>query len=48
MKCFGLSVITDLGVEGKIEAVSHEAVQEAAKASEEKLNALVLDFIQRC
>ncbi len=48
MKCFGLSVITDLGVEGRIEAVSHEAVQEAAKASEEKLNALVLDFIERC
>lgn len=48
MQCFGLSVITDLGIEGKIEPVSHEAVQEAAKASEEKLNALVLEFIRRC
>jgi purine-nucleoside phosphorylase len=48
MKCFGLSVITDLGIEGKIEPVSHEAVQEAAKGSEEKLNDLVLEFIRRC
>jgi purine-nucleoside phosphorylase len=48
MKCFGLSVITDLGIEGKIEPVSHEAVQEAARGSEEKLNDLVLEFIRRC
>jgi len=48
MKCFGLSVITDLGIEGKIEPVSHEAVQEAAIGSEEKLNDLVLEFIRRC
>jgi purine-nucleoside phosphorylase len=48
MKCFGLSVITDLGIEGKIEPVSHEAVQEAAKASEEKINRLVDEFIKRC
>ena len=34
MECFGLSVITDLGIEGKIEEVSHEAVQIAAKSSE--------------
>ena len=47
MECFGLSVITDLGLEGIIEAVSHEAVQEAAKASEDKLNALVHEFMQR-
>ena len=48
IKCFGLSVITDLGIEGKIEPVSHEAVQEAAKGSEEKLKDLVLEFIRRC
>jgi purine-nucleoside phosphorylase len=48
VKCFGLSVITDLGIEGKIEPVSHEAVQEAARGSEEKLNDLVLEFIRRC
>lgn len=48
MQCFGLSVITDLGIEGKIEPVSHEAVQEAAKASEDKINALIHEFIRRC
>lgn len=47
MECFGLSVITDLGVEGKIEEVSHEAVQEAAKASEEKISKLVKEFVSR-
>ena len=47
IECFGLSVITDLGVEGKIEEVSHEVVQEAAKASEEKISSLVEEFIQR-
>lgn len=47
MACFGLSVITDLGVEGRIEEVSHEAVQEAAKASEDKISELVSEFIHR-
>lgn len=47
MKCFGLSVITDLGIEGKIEEVSHEAVQEAAKASEDKISELIEEFILR-
>lgn len=45
MQCFGLSVITDLGIEGHIEEVSHEAVQIAAKASEKKISILVEEFI---
>ena len=45
--CFGLSVITDLGLEGKIEAVSHEAVQAAAKSSEKIISKLVEEFILR-
>lgn len=45
MECFGLSVITDLGIEGKIEEVSHEAVQIAAKSSEDKISKLVEQFI---
>src|SRR5210317_1700355 len=44
MECFGLSVITDLGIEGKVEPVSHEAVQEAANASEEQISKLVKEF----
>jgi len=47
MECFGLSVITDLGIEGKIEEVSHEAVQIAAKSSENMISKLVEEFIGR-
>ncbi len=32
IRCFGVSIITDLGVEGKIVEVSHEEVQKAANA----------------
>jgi len=45
MHCFGLSVITDLGIEGHVEEVSHEAVQIAARASEKKISILVEAFI---
>ncbi len=31
IKCFGLSVITDLGIEGVVVEVSHEEVQKVAK-----------------
>jgi purine-nucleoside phosphorylase len=47
MDCFGLSVITDLGLEGKIEEVSHEAVQAAAKSSEKMISKLVEEFVSR-
>ena len=47
MECFGLSVITDLGIEGKIEEVSHEAVQIAAKSSEVMISKLVEEFVKR-
>ena len=47
MKCFGLSVITDLGIEGHIEEVSHEAVQLAAKSSEKIISELVEEFMRR-
>jgi purine-nucleoside phosphorylase len=45
MRCFGLSVITDLGIEGHIEEVSHEAVQNAAKSSEKKISKLIEAFV---
>ncbi len=47
MECFGLSVITDLGIEGHVEEVSHEAVQQAARSSEKKISKLVEEFISR-
>ncbi|MEN8187287.1 MAG: purine-nucleoside phosphorylase [Bacteroidota bacterium] len=45
MDCLGISVITDLGLEGVVEEVSHEAVQEAAKTAEKKLCELVERFV---
>ena len=39
--CFAFSVITDLGVDGKIVEVSHEEVQKVAQASEKTLSFLV-------
>ena len=45
MHCFGISVITDLGIEGHVEEVSHEAVQIAAKSSEKKISKLVKEFV---
>ncbi|MCF6349635.1 MAG: purine-nucleoside phosphorylase [Flavobacteriaceae bacterium] len=46
MNCLGLSVITDLGIEGEVVAVSHEEVQKAAKASEKVLTKLVVAFLK--
>lgn len=46
MTCFGLSIITDLGIEGLVETVSHEEVQEVAKLAEVKVGKLVSKFIE--
>lgn len=47
MTCFGISVITDLGVEGAVESVSHEEVQKVAKNSEKLVGKLVEEFIKQ-
>lgn len=46
MHCFGVSVITDLGIEGQVHAVSHEEVQEVARKAEKKLTMLVREFLK--
>jgi len=46
MICLGISVITDLGVEGIVEEVSHEDVKKAAKLAEKAMGTLVSEFIQ--
>jgi purine-nucleoside phosphorylase len=43
----GLSVITDLGVEGKIEKVSHEMVLEAARQAASKIAELLKGLIEK-
>ena len=47
IKCFGVSVITDLGVEGKIVEVSHEEVQKAADAVQPLMADIMREMINR-
>ncbi|MDY7396133.1 purine-nucleoside phosphorylase [Aureibaculum sp. 2210JD6-5] len=41
----GLSIITDLGIEGKVEAVSHKEVQQVAQKAGKIVSALVEGFV---
>ncbi|RMG83817.1 MAG: purine-nucleoside phosphorylase [Bacteroidetes bacterium] len=43
--CFAVSVITDLGVPGKIVKVTHEDVQKAASQSEPKMSLIMRELI---
>jgi len=47
MKVFGVSIVSDLGVEGKIVEISHEEVQEIAKQAGPKMNLLFKELIKR-
>lgn len=47
IKVFGISVITDLGVEGKIVEVSHEEVQKAADTAQPKMTTIMRELINR-
>lgn len=44
--CFGISVITDMGVEGQIVKVTHEEVQEVAEVAEKKMTKLMMELIR--
>ena len=46
MKVFGVSVISDLGVEGKIVEISHEEVQEVAAKSGPKFSILFKEMVK--
>ena len=46
MTCFGLSIITDLGLEGIVEEVSHEEVKKVAAIAEKIVGKLVKAFIE--
>ena len=43
--CFVMSVITDLGVPGKIQKVSHEEIQKVAEVAEPKLTLIIKELI---
>lgn len=47
IRCFGISIITDLGVEGKIVEVSHEEVQKAAKAVQPLMADIFRELVNR-
>ena len=47
IKVFGISVITDLGIEGKIVEVSHEEVQKAADAAQPRMTTIMRELINR-
>jgi purine-nucleoside phosphorylase len=45
LPCFAVSIITDLGVEGKIEYTTHESVQSAAEKTESRMTTLMTEMI---
>lgn len=47
LSCFAVSVISDLGVEGKIEYISHEAVIDAASHVEPRMAELMLGMVEK-
>lgn len=47
MRVFGISVITDLGVEGKIVEVTHTSVQKAADNSEPNMTTIFTELIKQ-
>ena len=45
LPCFAVSIITDLGVEGKIEYTTHESVQKEAAKTEARMTSLMTELI---
>jgi len=45
MKCFAVSIITDLGIDGKIVEVSHEEVQKVAAESEPLMTLIIRELL---
>lgn len=44
--CFGFSIVTDLGVPGKIIEMSHEIVQQVAKKAEPKMTLIIKELLE--
>jgi purine-nucleoside phosphorylase len=47
LSCFAVSVISDLGIAGKIEYITHDAVIDAASEVEPKMTQLILGMLER-
>jgi purine-nucleoside phosphorylase len=48
MEVFGISIVSDLGVEGHVEKVSHEDVLREAAKKEPLIAAIVKELVKRC
>ena len=46
LSCFAVSVISDLGVEGKIEIITHEGVIDAASLAEPQMTKMIKELIE--
>ncbi len=46
VRCFAVSVITDLGVEGRIEEVSHEEVKKEAAKVEHRMTGIIKEMLR--
>jgi len=47
VRCFAVSVITDLGIAGRIEHLTHQMVQQAAMAAEPSLARMIKEMLKR-
>ena len=47
IRCFGISIITDLGLNSKFVKITHEDVQEAANAAQPRMAAIMEEMIRR-
>ena len=45
--CFAISIITDLGVDGKIQEVTHEEIQNISKIAEPKMTLIIKKLIEQ-
>jgi purine-nucleoside phosphorylase len=45
LPCFAISIITDLGVPGKIQKVTHQEVQQVAAVAEKKMTLIMKSMI---
>jgi purine-nucleoside phosphorylase len=45
LPCFAVSIITDLGAEGKIEYITHEMVQREAEKAEDRMTTIMTELI---
>ena len=46
LSCFAVSIISDLGVDGRLEYITHEIVQKAAAESESKMTSIMTELIE--